>query len=142
MSIDEKLSRHEALSREEERAVIDQIVLGGSVKSMDGVVKTLRSSSKHFKDESIVEMNKALGEFGRLQLIEASKRMDKMVATEFEAAKRTAQANRIENEAKRVQAELAKPLEPIDLKSVMPNTTKNQHYNPNVNFPLPGSGWC
>jgi hypothetical protein len=61
-----------------------------------------------------------------------------------QAAKRTAQANRIENQAKRAVVEFSKPMPnrgPYDLKHDIPNETRHKHYNPN--YPMnPTSGWC
>lgn len=143
MSVDPyaKLASHHKLSKTEERAVIHAIAKGGDWGSVDKVVTDLRTNSDALRDQSIKEMFQVVEDFKHLKVIDATRGIDTMCVTQIKAAESTAQANRIENEAKRAVAEMSAPMprQPVDLKAIMPNQTKYPHFNPPSSNP---GSWC
>jgi hypothetical protein len=140
----EKLAKHEKLTPHEERMVIHHIWKGGSFGDVKKVSTALRNSSDHFRDKSQKEMFQVVADLKKGMIIEGTKGIDQSFYTQMQAAQRTAQANRIENQARRAVVEFNKPMPnagPYDLKQVIPNEPRHKHYAPN--YPMnPTSGWC
>jgi hypothetical protein len=131
------------LSSSQERAVSWSVWNGASMKEVELISNDLRASSQHFQDKSVQQLAKVVDDFSHLKVIEATKGIDTMVDYQLEAAQRTAQANRLENEARRIIQEQAKPIPtPLpDLKAMIPQNTKHTHFNHHF-VHTPGSGWC
>jgi hypothetical protein len=139
-----KIDWNEGLTQTQERAVHRHVWNGGTMGDVQKISTDLRSAGQHFQDKSIEQLSKVVDDFAHLKVIEATKGIDTMVQDQLKAAERIAEANRLQNEAKRIMQEQAKPLKmtQAQMRAILQQDTRHRHFQPDRNFPLPGSNWC